>query len=74
AVVREEAAAFPVALPEEERAGIKAWVGRVLAAAGHARGFAHVEFVLTADGPELVEINRRIGGALVGEVLCRTLR
>ncbi|MFE1817442.1 ATP-grasp domain-containing protein [Streptomyces anulatus] len=74
AVVREEAAAFPVALPEEERAGIEAWVGRVLAAAGHVRGFAHVEFVLTADGPELVEINRRIGGALVGEVLCRTLR
>ncbi|MEV3891349.1 ATP-grasp domain-containing protein [Streptomyces anulatus] len=74
AVVREEAAAFPVALPEEERAGIEAWVGWVLAAAGHVRGFAHVEFVLTADGPELVEINRRIGGALVGEVLCRTLR
>ncbi|MFF8554832.1 ATP-grasp domain-containing protein [Streptomyces sp. NPDC015501] len=74
AVVREEAAAFPVALPEEERAGIEVWVGRVLAAAGHERGFAHVEFILTADGPELVEINRRIGGALVGEVLCRTLR
>ncbi len=74
AVVREEAAAFPVALPEAGRAGIEAWVGRVLAAAGHERGFAHVEFILTTDGPELVEINRRIGGALVGEVLCRTLR
>ncbi|CAM5626059.1 hypothetical protein SCALM49S_05634 [Streptomyces californicus] len=73
-VVREEAAAFPVALPSAERAGIEAWVGRVLAVAGHERGFAHVEFILTADGPELVEINRRIGGALVGEVLCRTLR
>ncbi|MFJ9623029.1 ATP-grasp domain-containing protein [Streptomyces sp. NPDC101181] len=72
-VVREEAAAFPVALPEPDRAGIEAWAGRVLAAAGHERGFAHVEFILTADGPELVEINRRIGGALVGEVLCRTL-
>ncbi|MEU6956371.1 ATP-grasp domain-containing protein [Streptomyces sp. NPDC045714] len=74
AVVREEAAAFPVALAQGERAGIEAWVGQVLGAAGHTRGFAHVEFVLTADGPELVEINRRIGGALVGEVLCRTLR
>ncbi|MEV6473470.1 ATP-grasp domain-containing protein [Streptomyces sp. NPDC051657] len=74
AVVREEAAAFPVALARGERAGIEAWVGQVLGAAGHTRGFAHVEFVLTADGPELVEINRRIGGALVGEVLCRTLR
>ncbi|MBL1068784.1 ATP-grasp domain-containing protein [Streptomyces sp. 7-21] len=71
--VREEAAAFPVALPEAERRRTEEWAGRVLAAAGHLDGFAHVEFVLTADGPELVEINRRIGGALVGEALCRSL-
>ncbi|MEV7192139.1 ATP-grasp domain-containing protein [Streptomyces sp. NPDC093510] len=71
--VREEAAAFPVAFPLPELALIEEWVGRVLAAAGHDNGFAHVEFVLTADGPELVEINSRIGGALVGESLCRAL-
>lgn len=73
AVVREEVAAFPVALPGEMRAAIEEWVGRVLEVAGHRGGFAHVEFILTSEGPELVEINRRIGGALVGEVLCRTL-
>nr|WP_202121571.1 ATP-grasp domain-containing protein [Streptomyces sp. BA2] len=72
--VREEAAAFPVALPEPDFALIEDWVGRVLETAGHDAGFAHVEFVLTAEGPELVEINRRIGGALVGEALCRALR
>ncbi|MFE6157941.1 ATP-grasp domain-containing protein [Streptomyces sp. NPDC056486] len=72
--VREEAAAFPVGLPEAEFALIQDWVGRVLKTAGHDAGFAHVEFVLTAEGPELVEINRRIGGALVGEALCRALR
>ncbi|GAA2238830.1 ATP-grasp domain-containing protein [Streptomyces amakusaensis] len=72
--VREEGAAFPVALPEDERDGIARWVGAALAAAGHDQGFAHVEFVLTAEGPELVEINRRIGGALIGEALCRSLR
>lgn len=72
--VREEAAAFPVALPESELALIQDWVGSVLKTAGHDAGFAHVEFVLTTDGPELVEINRRIGGALVGEALCRALR
>ncbi|MFF8957860.1 ATP-grasp domain-containing protein [Streptomyces sp. NPDC014894] len=71
--VREEGAAFPVALPAAERDGIEDWIRRVLAAAGHDQGFAHVEFVLTARGPELVEINRRIGGALIGEALCRTL-
>ncbi|WP_031102869.1 ATP-grasp domain-containing protein [Streptomyces sp. NRRL S-146] len=71
--VREEAAAFPVALPQAESRAIERWVGDVLHAAGHHRGFAHVEFILTAEGPELVEINRRIGGALVGEVLCCSL-
>ncbi|MEV4034644.1 ATP-grasp domain-containing protein [Streptomyces umbrinus] len=71
--VREEAAAFPVAFPDPELGLLKDWVGRVLATAGHDTGFAHVEFVLTAEGPELVEINRRIGGALVGEALCRAL-
>ncbi|MER6911354.1 ATP-grasp domain-containing protein [Streptomyces sp. NPDC000594] len=71
--VREEGAAFPVAFPEADRETVAHWVARVLAAAGHDQGFAHVEFVLTARGPELVEINRRIGGALIGEALCRSL-
>lgn len=71
--VREEAAAFPIALPAPEHRRIQDWVGRVLTTAGHDSGFAHVEFVLTTQGPELVEINRRIGGALVGEALCRAL-
>lgn len=72
--VREEAAAFPVALPDDQLALIEGWVGSVLATAGHDQGFAHVEFVLTGRGPELVEINRRIGGALVAEAMCRTLQ
>ncbi|MFG2894574.1 ATP-grasp domain-containing protein [Streptomyces sp. NPDC048248] len=71
--VREEAAAFPVALPGSELDVVQHWVERVLKTAGHDSGFAHVEFVLTTEGPELVEINRRIGGALVGEALCRSL-
>ncbi|MER7043814.1 ATP-grasp domain-containing protein [Streptomyces jumonjinensis] len=72
--VREEGAAFPVALPPGDHDGLEKWAGRVLDAAGHDQGFAHVEFVLTAHGPELVEINRRIGGALIGEALCRSLQ
>ncbi|MDT0442692.1 ATP-grasp domain-containing protein [Streptomyces johnsoniae] len=68
--VREEASAFPVGLPGAQARRIEAWADRTLRAAGHLAGFAHVEFVLTENGPELVEINRRIGGALVGEALC----
>ncbi|SER11219.1 ATP-grasp domain-containing protein [Actinokineospora terrae] len=72
-VRREEAAAFPVAFPDAELDGLRLWIGRVLDVAGFEQGFAHTEFVLTADGPEVVEINPRIGGALVGEALCRAL-
>ncbi|MEU6153118.1 argininosuccinate lyase [Actinosynnema sp. NPDC047251] len=70
---REEASAFPVAFPADDLAALDGWIGRVLDAAGHERGFAHTEFVLTTTGPEVVEVNARIGGALVGEALCRAL-
>lgn len=69
---REDLLAFPVLLPDADLAALDDWVGRVLAAAGHTRGFAHVEFVRTAGGPELVEINGRIGGCLAGEAMCRS--
>ncbi|WP_409494010.1 ATP-grasp domain-containing protein [Amycolatopsis sp. cmx-11-12] len=72
-VRREEAAAFPVAFPDAEHAELAEWIGQVLKAAGHVQGFAHTEFVLTVDGPEVVEINIRIGGAMLGEALCRSL-
>ncbi|MEU0741490.1 ATP-grasp domain-containing protein [Streptomyces sp. NPDC006134] len=70
---REEITAFPVAFPEPRRASLERWLDEVLAALGYTDRFAHVEFVLTADGPEVVEVNPRIGGALVGEGLCRAL-
>ncbi|MFD3732031.1 ATP-grasp domain-containing protein [Streptomyces sp. NPDC058632] len=70
---REEITAFPVVFPGDLRASLEEWLGEVLAAIGYTDRFAHVEFVLTADGPEVVEVNPRIGGALVGEGLCRAL-
>ncbi|MEU0225649.1 ATP-grasp domain-containing protein [Streptomyces sp. NPDC006284] len=70
---REEITAFPVAFPAPLRTSLEGWLDRVLAAIGYTDRFAHVEFVLTTDGPEVVEVNPRIGGALVGEGLCRAL-
>ncbi|MFH8349687.1 ATP-grasp domain-containing protein [Streptomyces sp. NPDC018045] len=70
---REEITAFPVAFPEPRRAALERWLDEVLAAIGYTDRFAHVEFALTTAGPEVVEINPRIGGALVGEGLCRAL-
>ncbi|SHG69034.1 ATP-grasp domain-containing protein [Streptoalloteichus hindustanus] len=70
---REESLSFPVAFPPERAAELADWITRVLAAVGFDDGFAHTEFVLTADGPEVVEINPRLGGALVGEAVSRSL-
>ncbi|MEU9774958.1 argininosuccinate lyase [Streptomyces sp. NPDC047968] len=70
---REEITAFPVAFPEPRRAFLERWLGEVLSVLGYTDRFAHTEFVLTCDGPEVVEVNPRIGGALVGEGLCRAL-
>jgi len=70
---REEAASLPVALPEDQSAELAAWIARVLATVDYDRGFAHTEIVVTKDGYEVIEINPRLGGALVGESLCRAL-
>ncbi len=44
---------------------IDAWLSRLLDAVGFDFGMAHVEVILTADGPHLVEINPRMVGAWI---------
>ncbi|MFJ9793383.1 ATP-grasp domain-containing protein [Streptomyces globosus] len=70
---REEVTAFPVTFPAVQSRELERFLGKVLSALGYTDRFAHVEFALTAEGPEVVEVNPRIGGALVGEALCRAL-
>ncbi|MFI6470206.1 ATP-grasp domain-containing protein [Streptomyces sp. NPDC050516] len=69
---REEATGFPVALPAGLATAAERWIERVLTCVGYTEGFAHTEFVLGADGFDLVEINPRLGGGLVGEELAHT--
>ncbi|MEV6599812.1 ATP-grasp domain-containing protein [Actinoplanes sp. NPDC051346] len=74
---------FPAAVPG---ADADEMVGAVEACAKHfglTHGFLHSEFVLTAEGPVLVEVNARLGGGLLAlmmndcltvscwELLCR---
>ncbi|MCP2257839.1 Biotin carboxylase [Streptoalloteichus tenebrarius] len=70
---REESLSFPVAFSPERTVELTDWITRVLAAVGFDNGFAHTEFVMTARGPEVVEINPRLGGALLGEAVCRSV-
>ncbi|MFE1953510.1 ATP-grasp domain-containing protein [Streptomyces sp. NPDC059524] len=68
---REEALAFPVQLPERARVEVEQWIEQVLKTVGYDEGFAHTEFIMGDDGFEVVEINPRLGGALVGEAISR---
>lgn len=70
---REEITAFPVAFPAAQLRDLERWLGRVLGATGYTDRFAHIEFAMTLTGPEIIEINPRIGGALVAEGMCRSL-
>jgi len=69
---REEGLSFPVALPTAAMEELEAWLVRVLDAVGYSDGFSHTEFIMTTTGPEVVEVNPRLAGALVGEAICQT--
>ncbi|MCX4736821.1 ATP-grasp domain-containing protein [Streptomyces sp. NBC_01363] len=70
---REEALSFPVQLPDGPADKLAQWIERVLKAVEYEEGFAHTEFILGDDGFEVVEINPRLGGALVGEAISRAI-
>lgn len=68
---REEALGFPVPLPPDLEARLYGRVAEALRSIGYSRGFAHTEVIHTSEGFEIVEINPRLGGAQVGEAVCR---
>jgi biotin carboxylase len=70
---REDGNAFPVQFPDAEQAELARWIIDVLRAVEFTDGFAHTEFIVTRDGFEVVEINPRLGGGLIGETMSRSL-
>lgn len=60
---------FPARLDEQTHRSIHERVMKWMSAVGLDFGAAHVEFRLGAQGPVLIEINPRLGGALVTELV-----
>jgi len=60
---------FPAELPADTRDQIEAFARSVLRAVGHDRGVAHIEVKLTAAGPRLIEINPRMPGNYIVELI-----
>ncbi len=62
---------FPAALPEGTSAALEGFATDVLRAVGHDQGVAHIEVKLTAAGPRLIEINPRLAGNYIVELIRR---
>lgn len=60
---------FPAPLPVHISAAAVGSARDVLAASGFRLGAAHLEFKLTADGPMLVEINARLAGGMIPDLI-----
>jgi len=55
---------LPSGLDADQQAGIVEVADRALRALDFRHGLAHTELMLTADGPQIIEVNARAGGAL----------
>lgn len=60
---------FPADLPDDVAADVVGTVERALAAAGWEFGATHVEVKLTPTGPAIVEINARLAGGMIPELV-----
>ncbi|GAA1474382.1 hypothetical protein P4N68_02495 [Corynebacterium felinum] len=68
----ERVKSFPWAADSVWEERVKAWVFRVLDALGYDLGLAHVEFIETTAGFELVEINPRMAGSVITPGILKT--
>jgi cysteine synthase A len=60
---------FPADLPPDVETSVRDMVRRALGAVGLRLGAAHTEIRLTAGGPMLVEINARLAGGMIPELI-----
>lgn len=65
----ELAKSFPHRRNTAWEAGVRNWVREVVQALGYHHGLAHIEFCDTVDGLRLIEVNARLGGALIGPAI-----
>jgi carnosine synthase len=62
----------PSLLPKEQQAALKDLAVKSVEAIGYTSGVFHVELKMTSTGPQLIEVNARMGGGEVHESNLRT--
>lgn len=63
---RELDTSYPIGKGTPWEARVNAWVSKIIEVIGRGTGPSHIEFVDTGSGFEVVEINCRLGGFLIG--------
>ena len=66
--MREIGSQMPPDFPEDKQAEMIDFTARVLQAMGFSEGSFHVELKYTSEGPRLIEVNARIGGAYIAKL------
>lgn len=64
APAREGGAIFPLSLDPSLNEEVSALAGAALKAVGLNHGLAHIEIMLTQHGPQVIEVNGRLGGKI----------
>lgn len=59
----------PADIPEAQASQLSEFVRQALTAVGYSHGLAHTEVKLTPDGPRIIEINARMGGSYIFELV-----
>ncbi|KVG73044.1 hypothetical protein WJ55_08225 [Burkholderia ubonensis] len=65
----EKGITFPSALPRAWQESLVESAGLAVAALGLKTGNMHVEMIATAEGPRILEVNARMGGAFVWRII-----
>jgi S-sulfo-L-cysteine synthase (3-phospho-L-serine-dependent) len=60
---------FPAQLPPESRSAIESIAQQALVALGLGWGPAHIELRLTESGPQIIEVNPRLAGGFIPELV-----
>lgn len=66
----EEVCSLPIQFPTAQTIALKSWLSDILGVLRYTKGFAHIEFMVTHDGFEIIEINPRLGGVRIGDAIC----
>ena len=63
---------FPYSLDFQEKQKIEQYSGTIISLLGYRNGALHIEYILTDNGPRLIEINGRLGGGMLGSMISKS--